>query len=298
MSGDQDFTCAKNLIAPAEAVLKSGSAVVRRSYDERVRLWCEIRDNYSRYENRECGSFDSTFHQVFCSKFEAALLTLAVSFRRRGENYADAEGMYSADELALYELIERYQVLPSKSELIVRLSAPDGGGSEFLQVHYQYIDGLINEICNRPHAANPFLIHHLKREWEKYDRRLQEIVVDLVQKNGLRWFFTYVNQGSARAEQIVYNISGGSVNLGNGVQVIDSIMNRAGIGNQSEGHIGFSKPPAGGGIQISDSVVNRSAIGGRTAPEKTFCSECGNLLDGGVKFCTRCGKQVRCLDIL
>ena len=298
MSGDQDFTCAKNLVAPAENVLKSGSAIVRRSYDERVRLWCEIRENYSRYENQECGSFDSTFHQVFCSKFEAALLTLAVSFHRRGENYVDAEGMYPADELALYEIIERYQVLPSKSELLVRLSAPDGGGSEFLQVHYQHIDGLINEICNRPHAANPFLIHHLKHEWEKYDRRLQEVVVDLVQKNGLRWFFTYINQGGARAEQIIYNISGGSVNLGNGVQVIDSIMNRAGIGNRSEGQIGLLKPSSGGGIQVRDSVVNHSAIGGGTAPEKTFCPECGNRLNGGMKFCTRCGKPVQCLDDL
>ncbi len=293
MFGDQDFTCAKNLVVPAETVLKSGSAIVRRSYDERVRLWCEIRENYSRYENRECGSFDSTFHQVFCSKFEAALLTLAVSFRRRGESYVDAEGMYSADELALYEIIERYQVLPSKSELLVRLSAPDGGGSEFLQVHYQYIDGLINEICNRPHAANPLLIHHLKREWEKYDRRLQEVVVDLVQKNGLRWFFTYINQGSARAEQIVYNISGGSVNLGNGVQVIDSIMNRAGIGTRPEGRFDRLKTSPAPGVQIHDSVVNRLVIGGE-GPK--FCAECGSPLGDGVKFCTRCGKRVPCPD--
>jgi hypothetical protein len=296
MSGDQDFTCAKNLVAPAETVLKSGSAIARRPYDERVRFWCEIRENYSRYENGVCGTFDSTFHQVFCSKFEAALLTLAVSFRRRGENYADAEGMYSDDELALYDIIERYQVLPSKSELIVRLSAPDGGGSEFLQVHYQYIDSLISEICNRPHAANPFLVHYLKHEWEKYDRRLQEVVIDLAQKNGLRWFFTYINQGSTRAEQIVYNISGGSVNLGNGVQVIDSIMNRAGIGNRSEGQFGLSKPSTSGGIQVYDSVVNRSAIGEGNGEGRRFCAECGNPLNKGAKFCTRCGQRVTCPD--
>ena len=296
MSGDQDFTCAKTLVAPAETVLKSGSAIARRPYDERVRLWCEIRENYSRYENRECGSFDNTFHQVFCSKFEAALLTLAVSFRRRSETYADAEGVYSDDELALYEIIERYQVLPSKSELIVRLNTPDGGGSEFLQVHYQYIDSLISDICNRPHAANPFLIHYLKHEWEKYDKRLREVVIDLVQKNGLRWFFIYINQGSARAEQIVYNISGGSVNLGNGVQVIDSIMNRAGIGNRSEGQFGLSKPPSSRGIQIYDSVVNRSTIGGGSDEGRRFCAECGNPLDKGAKFCTQCGYRVSCPD--
>ena len=296
MSGDHDFTCAKNLVAPAETVLKSGPGVIRRSYDDRVKLWCKIRENYSRYENQDCGSFDSTYHQVFCSKFEAALLTLAVSFQRGGENYADAEGMYSADELALYEIIERYQVLPSKNELLVRLSAPNGGGSEFLQVHYQYIDGLINEICSRPHATNPFLIHHLKREWEKYDRKLQEVVIDLVQKNGLRWFFTYINQGSAGAKQIVYNISGGSVNLGNGVQVIDSIMNRAGIGNRPEEQFRFSKPPLNEGIQIHDSVMNRSAVGGGSSEERRFCAECGNPLSGGVKFCTRCGQQVKYPD--
>lgn len=296
MSEDQDFTCVKTLVDPAETILKSGSAIARRPYDERVRLWCEIRENYSRYENRECGSFDSTFHQVFCSKFEAALLTLAVSFRRRGETCADAEGMYSDDELALYEIIERYRVLPSKSELIVRLSAPDGGGSEFLQVHYQYIDSLISDICNRPHTTNPFLVYYLKHEWEKYDKRLREVVIDLMQKNGLRWFFTYINQGSARAEQIVYNISGGSVNLGNGVQVIDSIMNRAGIANRPEGRIGISKPSSGGGIQVYDSVVNRSAVGGGNGEGQRFCAECGNPLNEGVKFCTRCGQRVTCLD--
>ena len=294
MFEDQDLTGAKNLVAPAERVLMSGSAIIRRPYDERVKLWLDIKENYSRYENRECGTFDDTLHQVFCSKFEAALLTLAVSFRRNGERYVGAEGSYSEDELALYEIIERYHILPSKSELITRLGAPDAGGSEFLQVHYRYIDSLIEEICDHPGAANPFLTHYLKREWEKYDMRLREAVIDLVQKNGLRWFFTYINQGSARAEQIVYNISGGSVNLGNGVQVIDSIMNRAGIGNRPEGQIDLLKPSSSKGIQIHDSVVNRSSVGGSVdTPRQRFCSECGNLLPDDVKFCTECGKRAQ-----
>jgi hypothetical protein len=59
-------------------------------------------------------------------------------------------------------------------------------------------------------------------------------VIDHIRENGVRWIFN-INLGSVRAERNVYNISGGSVNLGEGVQVIDSIMNRAGIVNRPEG---------------------------------------------------------------
>ena len=298
MFENQDFLCVKKLLAPAERILESRSAIFRRPYDERIKLWYEVKGNYSRYEHQECGTFDRGIFQNICSKFEVALLTLAVSFRRNGERYVDAEGSYSEDDFALYEIIERYHIIPSKGEFIAILSAPDAGGSEFLQVHYRYIDSLNNgrllqdtsagkgclppgpspearysegsricdqtqgaaqfsvnarkstlnnsdlqsldtsrttsEICNRPHAANSLLTCYLKNAWENYDRRLREAVIDHIRENGVRWIFN-INLGSVRAERNVYNISGGSVNLGEGVQVIDSIMNRAGIVNQPEG---------------------------------------------------------------
>ena len=76
----------------------------------------------------------------------------------------------------------------------------------------------------------------------------------------------------------------------------DSIMNRAGIGNRSEGQFGLSKPSTSGGIQVYDSVVNRSAIGEGNGEGRRFCAECGNPLNKGAKFCTRCGQRVTCPD--
>ena len=231
MFGDGDLTCVKELIAPAEIIIKSGSGISRRTYEEREELWNKVRKNYSRYEDRECGTFDRSLDPHFRSKFEAALLTLAISFRRKGENFPDA-AIFSDDELRLYEIIERYQVLPSKKELMTVLLSDEKGGSEFLNVHYRYIDGLVLDACGRIGSANPYLPHFLKNTWNQYDKRLQEVVTSAIEKNGLRWFITFIGDGKESAKQTIYNISGGTVNLGNGVQVVDSVFNRSGITNE------------------------------------------------------------------
>ncbi len=293
-----DLACAKELVAQADIVIESGTGVSRRAYDERVRLWEEVRSNYSRYENRECGTFDRALDPHFRSKFEAALLTLAISFRRNKEDFADIS-IFSEDELLLYELIERYHVLPSKKELMAVLLSGEGGGSEFLNVHYQYIDGLVLDACNRPGATNPYLLHFMKKKWTSYDKRLQAVVTDAIQNNGLGWFVTFIGDGSKRAEQIIYNISGGAVNLGNGVQVVDSILNRAGITNLKDNDSVFPNRAdrSSGGIQVQDSVVNRSVVGDNTGEVMTqdtgrFCAYCGTRLPNGAQFCSDCGKRV------
>lgn len=298
MLGNGNLDCVKDLIKPAEIILESGPGISRRTYEERVRLWNEVRSNYSRFENRECGSFDSSLDPHFRSKFEAALLTLAISFRRKADNFAEAD-IFSEDELLLYELIERYHVLPSKKELMTVLLSGEGRGSEFLNVHYRYIDGLVLDACTQPGAANPFLLHFLKKKWNKYDKRLQDVVTIAIENNGLRWFVTFIGDGNKRAEQIVYNISGGTVNLGNGIQVVDSILNRAGITNEQASDSVFSNGMEGssGGIQVQDSVVNRSVIGDsngkiRTKDSGKFCANCGTRLSDGAQFCIECGNQV------
>ncbi|KAF1078123.1 zinc ribbon domain-containing protein [Methanogenium sp. MK-MG] len=299
MFGDGDLTCIENLLKPAEIIIDSGTGISRRSYEERVRLWNEVRSNYSRFENRECGSFDKTLDLHFRSKFEASLLTLATSFRRNREDPVEAN-TFTEDELLLYELIERYHVLPSKKELMTVLLSGEGKGSEFLNVHYRYIDGMILDACKRPGAANPYLLHFLKSRWNKYDKRLQDVVTSAIENNGLRWFVTFIGDGNKRAEQIVYNISGGSVNLGNGVQVVDSILSRAGITNENASDSIFPSERKGspGGVQVQDSVVNRSTFGdtgngdARTKSSERFCAACGTRLPDGAQFCTDCGNRV------
>lgn len=298
MFGDGDLKCIEQLLKSAKIIIESGNGISRRRYEERTGLWDDVRTNYSQFENRKCGTFDKTLDLHFRSQFEAALLTLAVSFHRNEEEPVEA-GIFTEEELLLYELIERYHVLPSKKELMNILISPEGGGSEFLNVHYRYIDGMILDACNRPGAANPHLQHFLKSRWNKYDKRLQTVVTDAIENNGLRWFVTFIGDGNKQAEQIVYNISGGSVNLGNGVQMVDSIMNRSGITNGGGLQPGApgKKGGATGGIQVQDSVVNQSQIGssnGNVKPEKSqkFCAHCGSKLADGTQFCSDCGGKI------
>lgn len=304
MFGDGDLKCIEHLLKPAKIIIESGNGISRRRYEERARLWDDIRTNYSQFENRKCGNFDKTLDRHFRSQFEAALLTLAVSFHRNEEVPVEAS-MFTEDELLLYELIERYQVLPSKKELMNLLISPEGGGSEFLNVHYRYIDGMILDACNRPGAVSPHLQHFLKSRWNKYDKQLQTVVTDAIEHNGLRWFVTFIGDGNKQAEQIVYNISGGSVNLGNGVQMVDSIMNRSGITTDAVVDSDFPNQNGGasGSIQVQDSVVNRSEIGtagdsagpeNQTGTEiaRNFCTFCGSKLADGAQFCSECGKKI------
>ena len=197
-----DLTCIENLLKSAEIILENGRAISRRTYEERIQLWNQIRSNYSRFQNQECGSFDRTLDSHFRSKFEAALLTLAVSFRRNEEYFTEA-GIFSENELSLYELIERYQILPSKKELTTILLSNEGKGSEFLNVHYRYIDAMVLDACSQQRAENPFLLHYLKNRWNKYDKLLQEVVTTAIEKNGLRWFVTFIGNGSKNTEKII-----------------------------------------------------------------------------------------------
>ncbi|UUX93744.1 zinc ribbon domain-containing protein [Methanoplanus endosymbiosus] len=313
---------AKDLISTAEKVLNSGSSISRRSYDERVRLMQEIHEQYSRFQDGECGSFNSTFNTLFRSKFEAALLTIAVSFNKANEECSEVPGQYTDDEISLYEIIERYRVLPSKKELINLLSSPDSGGAAFLQLHYQHIDDLVEEFCNQKNPVNPYLVSYMKKEWEKYDKKLQEVIVELIQDNGLKWFITFIANDMKTAEQIIYNISGGIVNPGNGVQVIDSIMNRAGITTAAtdpvtkdtdRGEVRINPGSrsdikySGGientesevfGVHIEDSILNRSHVNGgpaikdeQPALSEVYCPACGTQIQDNAQFCTNCGKK-------
>ena len=197
----------------------------------------------------------------------------------------------------LYEIIERYQVLPSKKELKTLLFSSENGGSEFLSVHYHYIEGLIKDACNNPGTSNPYLLHYLKTTWKKYDKNLQDVITRAIEDNGLRWFISFIGDGNKRAEQIIYKISGGTVNLGNGVQVIDSVLNRTGISNEIFNDSGLSEGTScsPGGTFVQDSVINRSEIGDsskKVSSENSgrFCIYCGTKLVDGAQFCCNCGK--------
>ena len=319
MPGRGDIHCARKLSADAERVLQAGRGCCQWSYEKRAQVWQDIRSQYQRYQDHECGTFPRDIDQHLRSKFEVALLTLAVSFKAHNENCPDSGishngDIFHKDEIALFEIIDRYQVLPGKEDLKTMLLARSGGDSDFVKdlihVHYTYIDDLVTGMLSGgSNHVNPLIIQYMKKEWKRFDTALSEAVIDAIKANGMHWFFTFASKGGGRAEQVVYQISGGNVNIGSGVQIVDSLLNRTGISNEQEAGL-FPQPgrkaDGGGGISVTDSLVSRSSVGGRDGDEladtasillekgeRRFCQECGGKYESGAKFCVQCGRVVR-----
>ncbi len=330
MPGRGDLECAKKLVAGAERILQAGRGCCRWPPEKREQVWEEILAQYQRFQDHECGTLPRDIDQHIRSKFEVALLTLAVSFRANGESCPDTGTsrngeIFNDDEIALFEIIDRYQVLPAKDELKKMLIARSGGDSDFVRdlihVHYTYIDGLVTGMLSgESRAANPLIIQYMKKEWKRFDSTLSDAVIDSIKANGMHWFFTFASKGGSRAEQVVYQISGGHVNIGSGVQIVDSLLSRTGISNEQEASL-FPQPgrkaDGRGGVSVTDSLMSRSSIGGReedelraelasemasrpspgSAPQENgehrFCPQCGGKNGSGAKFCMQCGERLR-----
>lgn len=109
MFDEGDIACIKKLLLPAKRVLKAGPQIKYEALERRVELWNQIRMNSDRYQDGECGTFLKDLDSHFRSQFDAALVALAVSMKANGESF-DAIRIFSAEELGLYERIERYNV--------------------------------------------------------------------------------------------------------------------------------------------------------------------------------------------
>ena len=86
------------------------------------------------------------------------------------------------------------------------------------------------------------------------------------------------------------------MNLGNGIQVVDSMLNRVGMNNELTGDSEYfnQSKETQGGIQIKDSAILRSTLGDNKGNSKEkdkiqFCSNCGTRLLDSDRFCTQCG---------
>ena len=109
MFDEGDIGCVKKLLLPAKRVLKTGPQIKYEALERRVELWNQIRTNFDRYQDGECGTFLKDLDSHFCSQFDAALVALAASVKANGESF-DAIRIFSEEELGLYERIERYNV--------------------------------------------------------------------------------------------------------------------------------------------------------------------------------------------
>ena len=195
-----NIDCVEKLKRPAEKVLKIGEAVKYDPFERRVGLWNEIRENYDRYLDGECGSFLSDLDNHFRSQFETALLVLAASFRENGEEFKPAE-RFSDKEIEAYKRIERYNVFEilSIDDVMRKLVSKDDELLGLFRDYYVYMDKWVDKILDDPSLKLPVRFY-LKRKWESYKGKLNEAVSIAIVE--LDWFRKLISRWEREAESL------------------------------------------------------------------------------------------------
>jgi len=171
-----NIECVEKLLKPAKRVLKVGMPVKHDAFERRVDLWNKIRMNYDSYLDEECGTFLKDLDQHFCSLFDGALLVLAASFRENGEFFG-AANIFSAEEVALYRKIERYNLFEilSADDIRKKLLQKDDKVLELLRDYYVSMDSWVSEQLDNP-SLRLTLRYYLKKKWDSYKEKLNMAV--------------------------------------------------------------------------------------------------------------------------
>jgi len=171
-----NIDCAEKLLKPAKRVLKVGMPIKHDAFERRVDLWNKIRMNYDSYLDEECGTFLKDLDQHFCSLFDGALLVLAASFRENGEFFG-AANIFSAEEVALYKKIERYNLFEilSADDIRKKLIQKDDTVLELLRDYYVSMDSWVSEQLDDP-SLRLTLRYYLKKKWDGYKEKLNTAV--------------------------------------------------------------------------------------------------------------------------
>ena len=169
--------CVKELLKPAERVLKEGLDVQVESFERREKLWNRIMDNYDRYLDGECGDFLRDLDMHFRSKFEGALAILAWSFWKNGETYLPASRRYRDRELEAVERILRYNVFEiySKEDVMKKIMHRDSNVLNLLRDYYHGVDRWIEDVLADPEIKLP-LRNFLKGKWDSYRGKVNEAI--------------------------------------------------------------------------------------------------------------------------
>ncbi|HII00934.1 TPA: hypothetical protein HA351_04535 [Methanosarcinaceae archaeon] len=176
MFAEGNIECVEKLLKPAKRVLKVGMPVKHDAFERRVDLWNKIRMNYDSYLDEECGTFLKDLDQHFCSLFDGALLVLAASFRENGEFFG-AANIFSAEEVALYRKIERYNLFEilSADDIRKKLLQKDDKVLELLRDYYVSMDSWVSEQLDNP-SLRLTLRYYLKKKWDSYKEKLNMAV--------------------------------------------------------------------------------------------------------------------------
>jgi len=200
-----DVECVEKLISPCKEIIKNGISMEYENFEKRIQLWNEIKENFDRYKNGECGTFLEDLDMHYRSLFDISLLILARSFRVNNEDFS-FNTLYSDKEIQAYELIESYNVfeISSKNDIKKKVIARDERLMELLEKYYLEAERKIEEAIENPEIRLP-IRYYLKKKWDNYKKKMNEAVSELVMD--LDWFQKVVTQwrreAEARAEKMV-----------------------------------------------------------------------------------------------
>ncbi|PKL59003.1 MAG: hypothetical protein CVV34_00225, partial [Methanomicrobiales archaeon HGW-Methanomicrobiales-5] len=180
MFEEGDIECIKKLLLPAKRVLKAGPQIRYETFERRIELWNQIRTNFDRYQDGECGTFLRDLDSHFRSQFDAALVALAVSVKANGESF-DAVRIFSDEELGLYERVERYNVfeLLTVNDIKKRLIRQDENLLSLLHDYYIEMDSWVDASLENTEIRLT-LRGYLKKRWGGYKGKANAAVAEAV----------------------------------------------------------------------------------------------------------------------
>ncbi|MFO7966091.1 MAG: hypothetical protein R6U44_00635 [Archaeoglobaceae archaeon] len=200
MFNEGDTKCVEALLKPAKKVLKMGKEIEYDPYEKRVGLWNEVKENYDKYMDGECGEFLKDLDNHFRSQFETAMLVLAAGFKDNGDEFKPAE-RFNDKEIEAYERIERYNVFEilSIDDIKKRIISEDNELIKLFKDYYVYMDKWVDETLNNPKIKLPVRFY-LKNRWNNYKNNINEAVSNLIME--LDWFRKLISQWESEAQHL------------------------------------------------------------------------------------------------
>jgi hypothetical protein len=168
--------CIKLLLKSADHVLKQEHLVRKESCERRIELWNEIRLNYDKFLEGQCGEVYQDMDRHVNSLFKGALLILTLLFREKNEQFEPA-GQFSDVEIAACKKIEQYYALRvlSPADIRKKLEHRDATLLSLLSEYYYEMDKWINAMDEDP-ALDPLLRHFFRFRWNEYRHNIDSAI--------------------------------------------------------------------------------------------------------------------------
>ena len=196
---DEDISCAEKLLKPARRVL-ADDYLCHEMKERRIELWNEVKRNYDKYLDGECGKFlrDTDLH--FQSIFSAALLKLAVCFRENGEEFPPAR-RFSNQEVEAFRRIEKYNYFETMTPEDIRNEIINRNEDILRLVEEFYIKmSLFCDSVRKSTEIKRPIRQYVSKKCEEYKDKLKQAVSMAITE--LDWFRTLAAQWEKEAERL------------------------------------------------------------------------------------------------